>query len=127
MRSQFIRTWAVLALLVLASGAWAQSSPATATRSIATLKVKAESGDASAQWTLAFLYEAGRGVPQDYQQAAKWYRKLAEGGSSFAQNHIGFMYNQGLGVPQDYAQSAFWYRKAAEQGDPSAQYNLGLL
>jgi TPR repeat protein len=124
---RFIPIWIALALMAGAMGTSAQSANSKPSQSIAALKVKAENGDAAAQWSLAFLYEAGRGVPQDYQQAEKWYHKLAEGGNSFAQNHIGFMYNQGLGVPQDYAQSAVWYRKAAEQGDTSAQYNLGLL
>ena len=41
---------------------------------------KAEQGDADAQFNLGYLYESGRGVSQDYNEAAKWYRKAAEQG-----------------------------------------------
>ena len=38
----------------------------------------AEQGDADAQYFLGKLYENGRGVRQNYAEAAKWYRKAAE-------------------------------------------------
>ena len=69
----------------------------------------------------------GRGVPQDYTQAALWYRKAAEQGNAEAQYDLGALYVKGQGVPQDYAQAALWYRKAAEQGDAEAQWRLGGL
>ncbi len=68
-----------------------------------------------------------QGVPQDYKQAAAWYRKAAEQGDAEAQDNLGFLYHNGRGVPQDYTQAAAWYRKAAEQGYAEAQYNLGFL
>jgi hypothetical protein len=73
------------------------------------------------------LYYMGWGVPQDYAQAAVWWRKAAEQGVAEAQYNLGLLYNKGRGVPQDYAQAAAWYRKAAEQGDADAQTNLGWL
>jgi TPR repeat protein len=45
------------------------------------------------------LYDKGRGVPQDYVQAKKWYRNSSEQGLSIAQNFLGFMYLLGHGVP----------------------------
>ena len=66
-------------------------------------------------------------MPQDYAEAAKWYRKAAEQGLAAAQFSLGFIYANGQGVPQDYAQAAKWYRKAAEQGFTKAQNNLGLM
>jgi uncharacterized protein len=42
----------------------------------------AENGDAIAQYYLGDLYDKGRGVPQDYAEATKWYRRSAEQGFS---------------------------------------------
>ncbi|MCG3776408.1 MAG: Secretory immunoglobulin A-binding protein EsiB [Nitrospira sp.] len=66
-------------------------------------------------------------MPQDYAQAAAWYRKAAEQGVAQTQCILGFSYAEGQGVPQDDAQAAAWYRKAAEQGFAGAQHNLGLM
>jgi len=73
------------------------------------------------------MYGEGRGVPHDYAEAVKWYRKAGEQGSAYAQFNLGVMYGEGRGVPQDYAEAARWWRRAAEQGDDEAQYNLGLM
>ncbi|MFW9297617.1 tetratricopeptide repeat protein, partial [Glaesserella parasuis] len=43
-------------------------------------KELAEQGDAVAQFNLGVMYDKGRGVNQDYHQAAKWYQKAAEQG-----------------------------------------------
>ena len=94
---------------------------------VATLKAKAESGDAKAQYNLGFMYDKGLGVPQDATQALHWYGKAAEQGHVNAQFHLGTLYEQGLGVAQDNALAASWYRKSAEQGLDHAQYRLSLM
>jgi TPR repeat protein len=70
-------------------------------------------------------YSWGEGVPQDYDEAVKWYRKAAVHGDATAQYNLGVFYDQGKGVSQDYAEAVEWYRKAAAQGHASAQNNLG--
>ena len=80
---------------------------------------------AGAQNNLGTAYEHGEGVPQDYTQAAVWYRLAAEQGEAVAQSNLGGMYRLGRGVPQDYVKAMTWYRRAAEQGNSSAQNNLG--
>jgi TPR repeat protein len=105
-------------------------SPAFDQKSIGTLEQQAASGNAAAQCGLGYLYRDGEGggVPQDYSQAAVWWRKSAEQGVAEAQYELGGLYFDGQGVPQDYSQAAVWYRKAAEQNDAMmAQYKLGLL
>jgi len=72
------------------------------------------------------MYEEGRGVPQDYAEAARWYRKAADQGGADAQNRLGLMYEKGRGVP-DYAEAVRWYRKAADQGHAGAQAKLGFV
>ena len=41
------------------------------------LRPLAEKGNANAQFNLAQMYDKGQGVPQDYQQAARWFTKTS--------------------------------------------------
>ena len=83
--------------------------------------------DSYAQFCLGRIYDEGLGVPQDYEQAAIWYRKAAEQGDAPAQWILGFMYQYGNGVSQNYGQAVKWYYKAAEQGNVYGQYYLGTM
>jgi TPR repeat protein len=152
MNSRFYRLLIVSALLITASGAWAQQSappasdqtlktdsefrriefadhapPAPDQKRVAVIKQQAANGDATAQYVLAAMYSSGTGVPQDRAQAGTWFRKAAEQGDASAQERLGSLYEYGKGVSQDYAQAAAWFRKAAEQGDADAQWMLGAL
>ena len=73
------------------------------------------------------MYERGLGVPQDYAEAMKLYRKGAEQEDADSQFNIGAMYANGWGVPQDFLEAVKWYRKAAEQGDEGALIRLGNM
>lgn len=87
----------------------------------------AQQGNAGAQFLLGALYAQGHGVPQDYGQAAQWFRRAAEQGHVAAQYNLGVRYHEGRGVPHDPRQAAEWFRLAAQQGFIRAQYNLGVL
>src|SRR4051794_22798315 len=71
----------------------------------------AERGDQVAQYILGLLYRNGRGVPQDYAEAMRWFRKAADQGNAWAQNSIGYLYQNGWGTPRDYAEAMRWYQK----------------
>ena len=92
---------------------------------VSICRVRAEQGDMKAQYKLGAMYYFGRGVPRDYGEAVRWYRKAAEQGYAAAQFNLGLMYHDGNGVPQHHAEAVNWYRKAAEQGDPKAESALG--
>ena len=92
-----------------------------------TTREKAEQGDAEAQLRLGWMYYEGEGVPQDFVEAVKWYRKAAKQEYADAQYNLGWMYRKGDGVPQDEVEAVKWWRKAAEQGFAVAQFNLGLM
>ena len=47
-------------------------------------RVSAERGNASAQFSLGFMYEKGQGVPQDYVQAYMWFNLAAAQGTKGA-------------------------------------------
>lgn len=108
---------------------------ATALRLLGPL---AEGGNAVAQDALGMMYREGEGVPQNYAEAAKWYRLAAE--HSFvvgddpwnrliagAQISLGEMYARGQGLPQNFAEAIKWWSKAADQGDAYAQDDLGVM
>jgi uncharacterized protein len=87
----------------------------------------AAQGNALAQTLLGAIYCYGKGVPQDYQQAASWYRKAAEQGLAEAQFNLGNMYRYGKGLPADCEEAVSWYRRAGEQGCAEAQFSLGIM
>ena len=123
----------LIMLLALASPAWADpidDAAAANTRGDYATELRitrplAESGTAWAQTFLGGSYDNGEGVPQDDQEAAKWYRLAAGQGYAPAQSNLGVMYENGEGVLQDYKEAVKWYRLAAEQGLGKGQSNLG--
>ena len=62
----------------------------------------------------------GDGVPMDYAEAVKWYRRAADQGFYLAQRYLASMYEFGKGVPQDFVQAYMWYNLAAAQGGIAA-------
>ncbi|HIF59283.1 MAG TPA: sel1 repeat family protein, partial [Rhodospirillales bacterium] len=114
-----------LILLLSLSSAYAGSC----LEDVAACKVKAEQGNADAQYKLAGTYNFGKSGLEDYKQALKWYRKAAEQGHANAQYNLGAMHATGKIVfngnkyvsLQDHKQAVKWYRKAAEQGYATAQ------
>ena len=54
-------------------------------------KPLAEGGYIDAQYNLGIMYDNGKGVPQDYQEAVNWYRLAAEQDYSSAQHNIAYM------------------------------------
>ena len=76
---------------------------------------------------LGVIYAKGSGVPRDYAEAMKWYRKAADQGNALGEANLGALYYRGEGVRQDYAEAATWYRKAADQGNAQGEAGLGSL
>jgi len=88
---------------------------------------KANRGDALTQMHLAAMYDYGEGVPRDYAEAAKWYRKAADQNNADAQIYLGRMYEYGDGIQKDGAEALKWYLRAAEQGHPDAYKCIGRM
>ena len=94
------------------------------TRSLPSL---AEQGNVEAQFNLGLLYDQGRGLPKDKQEALRWYRRAAIQGDMFAQNALGDNYWEGTGVPKDDREAVRWWRLAAAKGFVPAQHSLGKI
>src|SRR5262245_42754941 len=74
-----------------AAAAHRQGDYATALRIIRPL---ARRGYAPAQFKFGLMYVSGDGVPQNYREASKWYRKAAIRGNAAAQRNLGLMFGQ---------------------------------
>jgi TPR repeat protein len=68
-------------------------------------------------------------VPQDFDEAARWYELAAEGGNPQAQVQLGLLYAQrdANGRPLDRARALVLLDNAARDGDTAAQSALGHL
>lgn len=77
------------------------------------LQRRAKTGDFEAQYQLASLYRAGRGVAQDDTLAFKWMKRAAEGGHIRAAYSLGTMYLSGRGAAVDVAAARNWLKTAA--------------
>lgn len=126
-RHVLILSVAVLCLSVAACVHTGEKEAATSSSLHQALLPYAHAGDPEAQLALGTLYVHGDSVPQDYTQAARWYRLAAEQGNAQAQFNLGYLYDFGKGVSQDYTLAAHWYRLAAEQGNAPAQFSLGCM
>lgn len=69
---------------------------------------QAHAGDAAAQAYLGYMYETGGGVPQNYVEAAKWYRRSARQGDSDGQFLLGLVYDRGRGVHRNLVSAYKW-------------------
>jgi TPR repeat protein len=93
----------------------------------AETKMKAEAGDAEAQYALGWMYARGEGVPKDAAKEFEWFQKAAVQGYAKAQEGLGACYYFGIGVPKNAAKAVEWFQKAAVQGTAGAQLQLGLM
>ena len=89
------------------------------------LRSAAKGGDIASVLDIAYMYQNGIGVEQDYEQAIFWYNKAVGRGSVSAMTNLGYIYANGFGVSVDYPTAFHWYKEAAELGDSDAAWNLG--
>lgn len=83
--------------------------------------------EAKLHYLTGLMYEYGRGVKPDLDEAIHWYLRAARRGFAHAQNCLGFLYTLGQGVPRDEDKAREWLYRAAAQGHAGAQLNLGML
>lgn len=113
----FVASLALLIVPGLTRADWFVSAQTKA------LIVKAESGDADAQFLVGGAYDSGNGAPRNLKEATKWYRMAAEQGHAEAQNSVGSI----LQEEKRYAEARTWYERAAAQGHAQATSSLGYL
>lgn len=82
-------------------------------------------GDTEAMANLRCRYCSGNGVGQDFDEAAKWYRKALWKGSAEARCGLGLMYLSGKGVGRDPGKALKWLQESADLGYAGAMKSLG--
>ncbi|HKT33203.1 MAG TPA: tetratricopeptide repeat protein [Nitrospira sp.] len=87
----------------------------------------AEHGSAADKYDAGQRYEKGVGVPQNFQEAVRWYRFSAMEGNREAQYKLCEFLERGRGMPQDYQEALRWCGLAADQGHGRAMFMLGRL
>src|SRR5215211_6162708 len=98
------------------------------TPELTSLKQKAETGDAEAQFAVALMYDLGVDVPKNYAESGKWYLKAANQGLAEAEFKLGVRYFEfGKKAKENYISAFGWFYKAANQGIMEAQLNVGLM
>lgn len=86
-------------------------------------RMGAERGQIECQYELGGAYNNGKGVKEDKDQAAYWYKMAADNGHKSACNILAVIYHD---EKDDYAQALYYLNKAAELGDENAFFNLGF-
>jgi TPR repeat protein len=94
---------------------------------ISSLQLRAQQGNPEAEYLLGRSYMTGTGVPQNYEEAAKWFLQSAAQGSADAEFSLGYLYEHGDGVARDYQQAVSYYSAAAKQGHATAENNFASM
>ncbi|SVD47315.1 uncharacterized protein METZ01_LOCUS400169, partial [marine metagenome] len=92
----------------------------------------ASTGHASAQASLAYLHEIGKGVPRNADKSLAFYTRAARQGHAVAQYNLGRIYQNGLSdgktqITPNSKQAEYYLQRAAAQGIINAHHQLGML
>jgi TPR repeat protein len=104
----------------------AETLPGAARQSLQQQLYRAanDANDPDVMYLTGLMFDRGEGVPQDYQEAFRWYVLAAEAGQPGAMNSLGLMYALGHGVSQDHSEAMKWWTKAADGGSIAALDNI---
>ena len=89
------------------------------------LLIRAENGNAISQFNLGYCFDRGScsGIPQNKEEAIKWYTKSAEQGFEKAQSNLGRCYMEGKGVEKDVEEAKAGISRSAKKGyDKAIEY-----
>ncbi|NLB81415.1 MAG: sel1 repeat family protein [Clostridiaceae bacterium] len=88
---------------------------------------KAESGDAEAQWRLAFymMWESGERNQDWVERAISYYERSAAQGYGDSMLELGAIYILGVGIDLNKEKALYWYNRAADMLFPKAFSCLG--
>ena len=80
-----------------------------------------------AEKKVSFTEARGYYRAKDYENALKYFTKLANKKHSEAQLYLGIMYENGYGVPKNLEKAKDWWRKASRLKNVDAQFRLETL
>jgi localization factor PodJL len=91
------------------------------------LRTAALKGDPTAAYEIGVRFAEGKGVPQNLEEAGKWYDRAAQAGIVPAVFRLGTLYEKGMGVKKDLDTARRYYLQAAERGNAKSMHNLAVL
>ena len=91
------------------------------------LTLAASRGNAVAANNLGVMYANGNGVPQDFNEAKKWYLFASDHGNPAGEYNLGSAYQRGQGTPIDMAEALKWYELAVSHNYAPAKLSLGVM
>ena len=94
-------------------------------KAAALYRKAADSGDAHAMVQLGSMYEDGKGLPSDIDEAVTLYRSAVEAGSSQGMYRLGLLFLSGHGVSKNAETARSYLTKAADGGVVPAMAALG--
>jgi len=92
---------------------------------IGYLESLAKRGISRAMLLLGSIYYTGKGVPQSYKEAVKWYEMAAEGLESYGLCNLGYCYYYGRDIDVNYKRAYECFSLSAYMRNPNAMYKLG--
>lgn len=96
------------------------SAPATETET----QLDDDDGRSAAELTSTGVAAYNR---QDFEKAARSFRRAARMGHAQAQFGLAQLYSEGRGVAKNFPEAVKWWRRSAENGFAGAQYNLAWM
>ena len=91
------------------------------------LRGSAEKGYVPAMMNLGYLFEGGKFVRKNYDDAFHWFNQAADMGIAEAQLQVGGCYHYGLGVSPNLSLAAKYYQLSADHTNFAAMKSLGYL
>jgi localization factor PodJL len=91
------------------------------------LRAAAAKGAAAAEFEIASRYAEGRGMAQNFTEAAHWFERAARQGLAPAQFRLAGLHEKGVGVRKDLDAARRLYLAAGEAGHAKALHNLAVL
>jgi ankyrin repeat protein len=132
------RALLILTCLFLSAPVWSNLGPSMAEieklirlrdypQAVSHLENLAKSGNPEAQYRLASLYRAGKGVSKDLGKATELHYQSALTGYADAQYSYGQLVEKADNAPESQNEAIDWYQKAAAQGHELAALKLKQL
>jgi TPR repeat protein len=130
----YLAFWGLRAFLVVDGGSALVDGDYE--RAVPEMRWAANMGDSAAQESMGILYAFGMGVPENDEEAIRWFRRAGPGseGEVVSDPAASSMYAVGMdylkgdaGVKRDPAEALKWLTRAAEGGYKPASRQLELL
>jgi hypothetical protein len=92
---------------------------------IGYLEALSEKGISRAMLLLGSIYYTGKGVPQSYKEAVRWYEMAAEDLESYGLCNLGYCYYYGRDIDVNFKRAYECFSLSAYMRNPNAMYKLG--